>query len=112
MNAPAPTSSPPSLSRLRLVVPPLIPLALLGVLLVPYWRGYEWNAHGGGLFLGVAIQLSSLVVVAFEGFAIHTAVQHLRRDALARTSTNYLCTGFAATFVTLTVVAFLYFSIR
>ena len=84
---------------MRLVLPPLIPLALLLVLLAGVVLGNEWNAHGTGLLLAVLAQATALIATVVELFALNSAIAWLRANASTRSNANIFCTAFAAIFV-------------
>ena len=93
------TTSAAHFPRLRLLLPPLVPVTLLLVLLGGSLIGYEWNVHGSGLLLLVLAQVTLLAAFIIELFTLRPAIAWLQAMPTARTRANLASTVFAATFV-------------
>jgi hypothetical protein len=99
MNVESHTPQAVQFPKRGLLLPPLVPLSLLFVLFGGMALRHEWNAHGSGLLLAVLVQVTSVVALVIELFALNSAITQLRSAASARTTLNILCTAFAVVFV-------------
>ena len=81
--------------RARLVIPPLIPIALLGISFAADRMGHQWNIHGDAVAMMFFFLASCLVALVIEIVTLFKVVPILRRSAESRSAINLLCTGFA-----------------
>ena len=86
----------------------MVPIGLVLVLLGAPLLGHNWNAHGDALFIGAAFQLTALVALLVEVVVLARVVPWLREHPTARTPANLACTAFAAAFVLLACLWFVW----
>ena len=94
--------------RARLVVPPLIPIGLLGISFAADRMGHQWNIHGDAVAMMIFFFASSVVAFVIEVVTLFQVVGALRRSVEARSAINLLCTGFAALSVVAAIGLVLY----
>jgi len=92
----------------RLVVLPLVPLGAVLLVLVADWSGHTLSAHGEGLLLVVFAQVSAILLLPFELFALRRAVAAFARVPATNTLLNWLCFLFGALFVVAVAAWLLY----
>lgn len=96
--------------RLSLVLPPLLPLGLVGVLLVSQWSGHVMSAHGSGLVVGLLAWLSALVLLPYELYMLRRSLGVFTSTPAANTPLNWACFAFGTLFVAV-VLGFVIFSL-
>jgi hypothetical protein len=98
MNLPSQTTFP----RLRLVLPPLVPLSLLFLVISSEMLNLKLaKSHDSLLWIGVLFQLTALFVVLYEVFTLKVSFEILNADRESRTLLNKACVSFSVGYIAL-----------
>jgi hypothetical protein len=93
------SSTERTIRKLRIVVPPLFPFALAGVLGIAEWSGNALSVHGAGLVVGELAFVSALLLVPYELALLEGARRTFSAVPASNTLLNWASFAFGASFV-------------
>jgi hypothetical protein len=97
VSSPLPDSLP-AVPRLRLLVPPLLPVAIVAVVYLAELAGHTWNVHGDFILVFLILLGTCAVALVLEIAALVKSVRLIRTGAARPSALDVLCIAFGGAF--------------
>ena len=92
-----------------LIIPPLVPIAVMATIAILGWSGHTFNVHGDAIPAVAAFITSAFVAVFYEAYAVPRAWQLLQQEPTLRTPWNYAALGWGLLYLIAAATAAVWF---
>lgn len=83
----------------RLVLPGLVPVAIVGLAVLSQALGYQWNIHGDAIPVFLALVATSFGAAAISAITLPGAIRRLKTVTSERTFPNLASVAFAIAYL-------------